>query len=221
MQNSILPKPPKPRPIPQEFPADTAHPFRFAVLASTRGTDLQAIIDELKAGHLGNAELACVVSNKRRCYALERAQAQGFKTYWVDQREKSRENFDREVLEILRREKIELVVLVGYMLILPPAFVQAFPRRIINVHPALIPKFSGKDFYGSNVHEAVIAAGEKETGMTIHFVEEGVDTGEIILQKKCPVLSTDTPETLKEKVQALEKEWYPKVIRDFAEGRLT
>lgn len=221
MQSATLPTPPKPRPIPQEAPAGAAHPFRFAVLASTRGTDLQAIIDELKGGRLIPAELACVVSNKKNCYALERAHEQGFKTYWVDQREKSREDFDREMVEILRKEKIELVVLVGYMRILSPLFIQAFPRGIINVHPALIPKFSGKDFYGSNVHEAVIAAGEKETGMTIHFVEEGVDTGEIILQKKCPVLPEDTSATLKEKVQALEKEWYPKVIAEFARGELS
>ncbi|MBI5413621.1 phosphoribosylglycinamide formyltransferase [Candidatus Peregrinibacteria bacterium] len=192
--------------------------FRIAVLASTRGTDLQTIIDAIKAGHL-NVELACVISNKKNCYALERAHHQGFKTHFVDPKEKSRVEFDREMAKILEAEKVDLIVLVGYMRILTPFFTGKFHKKIINVHPALIPKYCGQDFYGANVHEAVLKAGEKETGMTIHYVEEGVDTGEIILQKKCAVLPTDTPDTLKERVQTLEKEWYPKVIRWLAEGK--
>lgn len=192
--------------------------FRIAVLASTRGTDLQAIIDEMKAGRL-TAELACVVSNVKNCYALERAHAEGFKTHFVDSKEKSRIEFDRELVGILKNEKVGLVVLVGYMRILTPYFISEFKGRIINVHPALLPKFGGKNFYGQNVHEAVLASGEKETGMTIHFIDEGVDTGKIILQKKCPVLPGDTAETLKERVQALEKEWYPKVIQMIAENK--
>lgn len=193
--------------------------MRIAVLASTKGTDLQAIIDEIKAGRL-KAELACVVSNVKNCYALERAHAQGFKTHFVDPKEKSRVEFDREMVKILEAEKIDLVVLVGYMRILTPYFIGKFRRRIINVHPALIPKYCGKDFFGNNVHEAVLKSGDKETGMTIHFVEEGVDTGPIILQKTCPVLPDDTAEILKERVQNLEKEWYPKVIQMFVEGKL-
>lgn len=193
-------------------------PFRIAVLASTRGTDLQSIIDEIKAGQL-KAELACVVSNVKNCYALERAHAHGIKTHFIDPKEKSRVEFDRELVKILESEKINLVVLVGYMRILTPYFVGKFHRRIINVHPALIPKYCGKEFFGNNVHEAVLKSGDKETGMTIHFVEEGVDTGPIILQKTCPVLPDDTPETLKERVQTLEKEWYPKVIQMFVDGK--
>jgi len=194
--------------------------MRIAVLASTRGTDLQAIIDELKAGKLKNVELACVVSNKKNCFALQRAHEQGFKTYFVDSKEKSRVEFDREVAQVLEDEKIELVVLVGYMRILTPYFVGKFKHRIINVHPALIPKYCGKDFFGNNVHESALKAGEKETGMTIHFVEEDVDAGPIIIQKTCPVLPNDTAETLKERVQALEKEWYPKVVQMFADGKI-
>lgn len=194
-------------------------PFRIAVLASTRGTDLQAIIDEIKAGRL-KCELACVLSNVKNCHALERAQAQGFKTYFIDPRKKSRIEFDREMAKILEAEKIDLVVLVGYMRILTPFFISKFKNRIINVHPALIPKYCGKDFYGKSVHEAVLRNNEKETGMTIHFVEEGVDTGSIILQKTCPVQPEDTAETLKKRVQALEREWYPKVIQMFASGKL-
>lgn len=193
--------------------------LRLAVLASTRGTDLQAIIDEIKAGRL-KAELVCVVSNVKNCYALERAHAEGFKTHFVDPKDRSRVEFDRELAKILETENIGLVVLVGYMRILTPFFIGKFRGRIINIHPALLPKFGGKNFYGKSVHEAVLASGERETGMTIHFVEEGVDTGKIILQKTCPVLPGETPETLKDRVQALEKEWYPKVIQQFAEGKI-
>ena len=196
-----------------------SNPFRIAVLASTRGTDLQAIIDEIKSGKL-KVELACVVSNIKNCYALERAHAQGFKTHFVDPKEKSRVEFDRELVKILEEENIDLVALAGYMRILTPYFVGKFHRRIINIHPSLIPKYCGKNFFGNNIHEAVLKAGDKETGMTIHFVEEGVDTGEIIVQKNCPVLPGDSAETLKERVQQLEKEWYPKVIQLFSEGKL-
>lgn len=196
-------------------PSKDGKKFRIAVLASTRGTDLQAIIDEIRAGRV-SYELACVVSNKEKCYAIQRARAQGFKTYALNARNKSRDEFDAEMLAVLAQEKIDLVVLVGYMRILTPVFVRAFKGRIINVHPALIPKYCGKDFFGSNVHEAVLKSGDTESGMTIHYVDEDVDTGRIILQKKCPVLPTDTPETLKERVQVLEKEWYPKVIEQIS-----
>lgn len=194
--------------------------FKIAVLASTKGTDLQAIIDEIKAGKMPGIELAVVISNKKDCYALQRAREQGYKTIFVNSKGKTREEFDTEMAKIIEENDIDLVVLVGYMRILSNSFVRKFKNRIINVHPALIPKFCGKDFFGSNVHEAVLAAGEKETGMTIHFVDEGVDTGKIILQKKCPVDQKDTPETLKEKVQALEKKYYPEVIRNLAKAHI-
>lgn len=190
--------------------------FKIAVLASTKGTDLQAIIDEMKAGKMPGIELAVVISNKEHCYALKRAKEQGYETVFIDTKDKTREEFDMEIAKILESHGVDLIVLVGYMRILTPVFIQKFQHRIINVHPALIPKFCGKDFFGSNVHEAVLKAGEKETGMTIHYVEEGVDSGEIILQKKCPVSPDDTPETLKVKVQELEKKWYPEVIRQLA-----
>lgn len=166
-------------------------------------------------------KLACVISNKKDCYALQRAREQSFETYFVDPflhdgQPKTREQFDEEMAKILEEKQVDLVVLVGYMRILSAPFIRKFKNRIINVHPALLPKFGGKDFFGANVHEAVLRASEKETGMTIHFVDEGVDTGKIILQKKVPVDPGDTPETLREKVQALEKKWYPEVIRQLA-----
>lgn len=194
--------------------------FRIAVLASSKGTDLQAIIDEIKAERL-DAELACVISNKKECFALERAHAQGFKTYFVDPKEKSRIEYDREVAAILKNENVDLIVLAGYMRILSAYFVGEFKGRIINVHPALLPKYGGKDFFGMAVHAAVIQDGEKESGMTIHFVDEGVDTGKIILQKKLEVRPEDTPKSLRKRVVALEKEWYPKVIQMFVEGKVS
>jgi len=190
--------------------------FKIAVLASTKGTDLQAIIDEIKAGTL-HVELACVITNKE-CYALERARAQGYEAFYLNPKDKTREEFDKEMAKILDEHQVDLIVLVGYMRILSEWFVHHFPRKIINVHPALIPKYCGKSFYDASVHEAVLANHDKETGMTIHFVDELCDHGEIIVQKKCEVKPDDTPDTLKDRVQALEKKWYPEVIRMFANG---
>lgn len=190
--------------------------FKIAVLASTRGTDLQAIIDEVKAGKMLGIDLSLVISNKKNCYALQRAKEQGFKTIFINPKNKTKEEFDQKLAEILQKYQIDLVVLVGYMRLLTPEFVRKFPKKIINVHPSLIPKYCGKKYYDKSVHEAVIANQEAETGMTIHYVDEGIDTGEIILQKTCPVLPQDTPETLKEKVQNLEKKSYPEVIRKLA-----
>lgn len=188
------------------------HPFNIAVLASTKGTDLQAIIDEIKVGKL-DVNLKIVISDKKNAYALERARNQGFRAVFIDPKGKTREQFDREMIEILQKNNIELVVLVGFMRILSPVFVKSYKNHIINVHPALIPAFSGPLFFGANVHKAVIESGVKETGCTFHFVTEECDAGPIILQKKVTVEPSDTPETLKEKVQALEKKWYPEVIR--------
>lgn len=199
--------------------------FRIVVLASTNGTDLQAIIDEMKAGAMPGIELAAVVSNKKNCYALERAKAQNYKTIHISQTDphtrtpRTREQFDAQLIKSIDPLHPHLIVLVGYMRILTPAFIEHFTQRqtpIINVHPSLIPKFSGPAFFGKSVHEAVLAADEKQTGMTIHRVDTGVDTGEILLQKTVPVSPTDTPDTLKQKVQALEKQYYPEVIRQLA-----
>jgi len=192
--------------------------FKIAVLASTKGTDLQAIIDEMKEGKMPGIELAVVIGNKKNAYALERARLQEYKAIFVDPKDKTREEYDQEVAKILKNHEVDLIVLVGYMRIFSPNFVKQFNRKIINIHPALMPKFGGPGFFGKNVYDAVLAAGEKETGCTIHFVEEEVDAGEIILQKKVEITKDDTPETLKEKVQTLEKKWYPEIIRRFAAG---
>jgi phosphoribosylglycinamide formyltransferase 1 len=191
--------------------------FKIGVLASTKGTDLQAIIDEIESGKMPGIEITVVISNKKNAYALERADKHGIKAIFADPKGKTREEYDKELIKVLKENKVDLVVLIGYMRILSVPFVREYRNRIINVHPALMPKFSGPGYFGANVHEAVLKAGEKETGCTIHFVDEGVDEGEIILQKKVSVEPTDTPDSLKEKVQALEKRWYPHVIRMLAE----
>lgn len=192
--------------------------MNICVLASTNGTDLQAIIDEKVAGKLENIEISFVLSNKTDCVAVEKAKNAQIPVVFIPEIDKNgekvpRENYDRAIDTVCRQYKIDLIVLVGWMRILSPWFVKQWPKKIINIHPSLLPKYPGMDL---DVHEAVLEAGEKETGMTIHFVDEGVDTGEIILQKTLKIEPSDTPESLKKKVQDLEKKWYPEVIRQLA-----
>lgn len=185
--------------------------FKVGVLASTRGTDLQAIFDEMDAGLMPGIEISAVVSNVENCGALEKARAHKVKAIFVDPAGKSREEFDKKLIAALG--DVDLVCLIGYMKILTPLFVKAFEGKIINVHPALLPKYGGKGFYGENVHEAVLKNGEKMSGMTIHYVTEDVDGGPILLQKTVEIEPGETAESLKNKVQMLEKKYYPEAIR--------
>jgi phosphoribosylglycinamide formyltransferase-1 len=195
--------------------------FKIAVLASTNGTDLQAIIDEMKDGKMKGIELSVVISNKKSAYALERAKEQGYEAVFVDSEGKDREEFDREMAVILKEKEVDLICLIGYMRILSPWFVKEFEGKIINVHPAIdMKKYAGPGAMNLNVHKAVIENGEKESGCTIHYVTEGVDEGPIIAQADVLVSPEDTPETLKDKVQAQEKLLYPEVIRRFAKGEI-
>jgi formyltetrahydrofolate-dependent phosphoribosylglycinamide formyltransferase/phosphoribosylaminoimidazole-succinocarboxamide synthase len=192
--------------------------LRIAVMASTNGTDLQAIIDAIKAGEL-EAELRVVLANKD-CYAIERAKNQGFKTKIIlyDAETDTRESYDRKFAEVLDAEKIELIVLVGYMRIFSEWFVNKYKNRIINIHPSLLPAFPGMD---RSVHDDVLRTGCKISGCTIHFVDEGVDTGPIIMQKAAEIEEGETVESLRDKVQALEKKAYPRVIQLFAERKIS
>jgi phosphoribosylglycinamide formyltransferase-1 len=195
--------------------------FKIVVLASTRGTDLQAIIDEIKAGKMPGIELSAVISNKKNCYARKRAKEQGFETHFISQKGKTREEFDKKMAEIIKGKQADLIVLVGYMRILSTWFVREFKNKIINIHPAIdMKKYGGAGFFGGNVHEAVLKAGEKETGCTVHFVSEDVDTGPIIAQAKVKIEPGETVDTLKEKVQEEEKKLYPEVIRKLAKGEI-
>ncbi len=192
--------------------------LRIGVLASTNGTNLQALIDDLK---LDNSlyEIVCVVSNVYDAGALDKARIAQIPTVYLDPSGKKRTEYDEKLVQVLKRYNVELVCLIGYMKLLTSSFVKAFPDRIINVHPSLIPAYAGKGYFGMIVHESVIADGCKVSGMTIHLVNEELDGGKILVQKTCEINKTDTVETLKNKVQSLEKEWYPKVVKEYARAR--
>lgn len=170
--------------------------LRMAVLVSGGGTNLQSVIDAVEAGTL-SSEIVCVISNKESAYGLERARKHNIPAYFINPKE---EGYDEKLLAKLEEEKVDLVVLAGYLKIVAPSLISAYKHRIINIHPSLLPKFGGKGFYGLHVHEAVVAAGEKESGATVHYVDEGVDTGEIILQRKLAVEADDTPESLQARI---------------------
>ena len=176
---------------------------RIAVLVSGGGSNLQSIINNIEQGNL-NCEISYVIAD-RECYGLERAEKHGIKNVLLD-RKVLKEKLSDEISSVLENddEKTDYIVLAGYLSILSPEFIKKWSRKIINIHPSLLPKFGGKGMYGMNVHRAVIEEKETESGCTIHFVDTGVDTGEIILQMKVPVLSDDTPEILQKRV--LEKE---------------
>ena len=176
---------------------------RIAVLVSGGGSNLQSIIDNIEQGNL-NCEISYVIAD-RECYGLKRAEKHGIKNVLLD-RKVLKEKLSDEISSVLENddEKTDYIVLAGYLSILSPEFIKKWSRKIINIHPSLLPKFGGKGMYGMNVHRAVIETKETESGCTIHFVDTGVDTGEIILQIKVPVLTDDTPEVLQKRV--LEKE---------------
>lgn len=191
--------------------------MKCAVLASTRGTTFQAVLDAKDRGEMPDVEITLLLSNTPDAYALERAKKHGVPTVVIPSKGKTREVFDREVVQILREHNIDFVALMGFMRIFSPLMVQAFANKIVNVHPSLLPKHGGKGMYGVHVHAAVLAAGEKESGCSFHLVDEGCDTGPIIRRVPCPVEPDDTPETLAARVQALEREWYPKILQSLAQ----
>lgn len=174
--------------------------IKIAVLVSGGGTNLQALIDAEKSGIIKSGHIVRVISNKPGAYALERAAAAGIPSATVVSAEKDRREFEKELLECLDGARAQIVVLAGFMRVLSPEFVSHFPRRMINVHPSLIPSFCGDGFYGLRVHEAALAYGVKVTGATVHFVNEVTDGGEIIMQKAVEVKDGDTPEILQQRV---------------------
>lgn len=193
--------------------------FKLGILASGNGTDLDAIYQEMDEGKMPGIEVSIVVSNVQDAPVLEKALARGVRAEFIDPKGKTKEEYDEELVWLMQEARVGLVCLIGYMKILTPMFVRAFPRHIINVHPALLPKYGGNGWYGMKVHEAVLANHEKESGMTIHYVDFGVDSGPTILQEKVPVLSGDTPERLKARVQEAEKKAYPEAIRKIMKER--
>ena len=180
---------------------------KIAVLVSGGGTNLQALIDAQQSGIINSGELALVVSNNSSAYALTRAQKAGIKTAVVIKKEcKNQADFEGRILELLRENEIDMIVLAGFMSILGADFVSEYPERIINVHPSLIPSFCGEGFYGLKVHQAALDYGVKVTGATVHYVNEIPDGGKIILQKAVNIEGGDTPEILQKRVME-QAEW--------------
>ncbi len=180
---------------------------RICVLVSGGGTNLQALIDAQKDGIITSGEISLVISNNPDAYALQRAQNAGIKTAVVNKKEcASQTDFEQKLVDVLTENKIDLIILAGFMCILSENFTSRYPKRIINVHPSLIPSFCGKGFYGLHVHEAALGYGVKVTGATVHFVNEIPDGGEIILQKAVDIEEGDTPETLQRRVME-NAEW--------------
>ena len=180
---------------------------RIAVMVSGGGTNLQALIDAQSAGVIKSGEIVLVISNNKDAYALTRAENAGIKAVYISKKElKSQEAFEAAVIHALEENGIDLIVLAGFMSILSADFTSRYPKRIINIHPALIPSFCGKGYYGLKVHEAALEKGVKVTGATVHFVNEIPDGGEIIAQKAVEVMDGDTPETLQRRVME-QAEW--------------
>lgn len=196
--------------------------LKLAVLVSGGGTNLQAIIDSIADGRITNAEIKVVISNNKNAYALERAAKAGIPAKALSPKDfTGREAFNDALLQELIDSEADLVVLAGCLVVIPPKIVEHFKNRIINIHPSLIPSFCGKDYYGLKVHEGVLNQGVKVTGATVHFVDDGTDTGPIILQKAVEVHQDDTPKSLQQRVME-EAEWVimPRAIDLIANGKV-
>ena len=197
--------------------------LKIAVLVSGGGTNLQAIIDAIQKGTITNAEVSVVISNNPNAYALERAKKHGIEAVCISPKQyEKREEFNRDFLEKLNSYQVDLVVLAGFLVVLPEMMIKQYENRIINIHPSLIPSFCGKGFYGLKVHEEALARGVKVTGATVHFVDAGTDTGPIIFQKAVEIKPGDTPEVLQHRVME-EAEWVllPKAINLIANGNIS
>lgn len=192
--------------------------MNIGFLASHGGSNMQAIIDACKAGRL-NAAAAVVISNNGDSRALERAKSEGIPGYYLSGKtHPDPDDLDKAILDTLIRHKVDIVALAGYMKKLGPKTLSYFRGRILNIHPALLPKYGGKGMYGIHVHEAVLAAGEKESGVTVHLVDEEYDRGPILAQVRVPVMPDDTPETLAERVLVQEHILYSATLQRIATG---
>ena len=196
--------------------------LRIGVLVSGGGTNLQAIFDAMDSGKIRNAGVEVVISNNEGAYALERAKKHGVDGLCISPKNfADREQFYRALLDKLEEYSLDLTVLAGYLVTIPPAMIARYKNRIINIHPSLIPSFCGVGYYGLKVHEAALARGVKITGATVHFVDEGMDSGPIILQKAVEVLPGDTPKVLQQRVME-QAEWVilPQAIDRIANGEM-
>lgn len=197
--------------------------LNVVVLVSGGGTNLQAIIDAVESGQITNTKIAGVISNNQNAYALERAKKHGIPSLCISPKQfASREEFNEQFLEKVNELHPDLIVLAGFLVVIPPAMIETYRNRIVNIHPSLIPSFCGTGFYGLKVHEAALARGVKVVGATVHFVDEGTDTGPIIMQKAVEVEPGDTPEVLQRRVME-QAEWkiLPKAIDLIANGKVS
>ena len=197
--------------------------LKIAVLVSGGGTNLQAIIDAIDNGIITNTEIKVVISNNKNAYALERAKNHGIEALCISPKDyEDRAKFNESFLEKLNSYEVDLVVLAGFLVVIPEMMIKQYRNRIINIHPSLIPSFCGTGFYGLKVHEGVLTRGVKVTGATVHFVDEGTDTGPIILQKAVEVQQGDTPEVLQRRVME-QAEWIimPQAIDLIANGKVS
>lgn len=194
----------------------------IVVLVSGGGTNLQALIDAQQRGEIENGRITCVISSKEGAYALERARRHGIPARVIARKGcPDRGEYSQRILDALREEKADLIILSGFMVILDERVAKAYPNQIMNIHPALIPAFCGPGFYGLHVHEAVLQSGVKLTGATVHFANEVCDGGPIILQGAIPVENGDTPETLQRRVmEQLEWKLLPKAVSLFCQGKI-
>ena len=200
--------------------SNTQHLKKLAVLVSGSGTNLQAIIDAIKNKKLEKTEIAIVISNKKDAYALKRANIAEVKNIFLNPKDsKNNLEFDKKLVEIINNCQVDLIVLAGYMKILTEAFVNAFPNKIINIHPALLPDFGGKGMYGKHVHEVVLKSSVKESGCTAHFVTCEVDAGPIIAQRKVSILEGDTVDSLANRVLIEEHKLLIEVIKKVLSSR--
>ena len=192
--------------------------FKIGVMASGGGSNFKAIIDHIGEGDL-EAQCKFLITNNGTCGAVAHAEEYGIPVYHISGKTHPKQAaYEAALLEVLDRYNVDLLILAGYMKALPVSFVQRMPDRILNIHPSLLPKYGGKGFWGIHVHEAVIAAHEKESGPTVHLVSEEIDQGRILAQVKVPVLEGDTPEVLAARVLEQEHNLYWKTIRDYAAG---
>lgn len=197
--------------------------LKVAVLVSGGGTNLQAILDALDRQEITNAKIEVVLSNNKNAYALTRAKNHGIDAVCISPKDyENRELFNQAFIEKIDEYQVDLIVLAGCLVVLPPELIQKYENRIINIHPSLIPAFCGKGFYGLKPHEAALKRGVKVTGATVHFVDEGTDTGPIIFQQPVMVENDDTPEILQKRVME-QAEWkiLPKAIQAIANGKVT
>jgi phosphoribosylglycinamide formyltransferase-1 len=187
---------------------------RIGVLISGRGSNLQALIDAQQADDLGGGEIAVVISNVATAFGLERARNAGIATVYKEHRGKKREDYDAEIVSILKEYRVDVVCLAGFMRLLSPVLVRAFPNRILNIHPALLPAFPGLD-----AQRQAFEHGVKVSGATVHVVDEGLDSGPIVVQEAVPVFDTDDVETLANRILEVEHRIYPKAVRALLAGR--